>query len=180
MPPFQRQNVLRDGRDLCIREAVESDAEAIVEHCERVGGETDFLGFGIAQFGITVDEERVFLREHPLKGNVMLVSLVEDSVVAVSNVTRMSLRDRLMHVGSLGISVQKVFWRLGVATHTMRALVEWSKGAGLRKLNLEVSVENTAAIGLYQKVGFEHEGRNRRGFQLNDQLIDTLWMGMLL
>ncbi len=172
--------MLKDGRTLINREATESDAGAIITHCDQVGGETDFLTYGAGQFGITVDEERVFIRQHHLKGNLMLVSLVDDTLVGVSTITRTSLRDRLMHVGVLGITVQKAFWRLGIATRTMDALIDWSRGAGLCKLNLEVFAHNTAAIALYKKCGFETEGQNRRAVRLGDRFVDSMWMGLLL
>ena len=180
MASFCRKHTLKGGRILTIREATESDAEEIIAHCEQVGGETDFLTYSRGEFGITVDEERVFLREYPLKGNVMMLSLVDDQLAAVSDVGRASLRDRLMHIGSIGISVQKSFWRLGVASHTVLALIDWSKEAGLRKLNLEVSVQNKGAIALYEKLGFIGEGQNRRAFRLGDTFVDSLWMGLIL
>jgi RimJ/RimL family protein N-acetyltransferase len=180
MAPYREEHTLEDGRVLLIREAIEDDAQAIVEHCERIGGETDFLSYGQGEFGITVDEERVFIREYPLRGNVLMVGLVDGELASVANVERVSLRERLIHAGALGITVQKAFWGCGIGMGVMRALVDWSRQAGLQKLNLEVYANNERAIAMYKRLGFEREGRNRRSLRLGDSFVDGLWMGLLL
>lgn len=39
--------ILKDSRELVIRKATEEDAEKVLEYLNIIGGETDFLSFGI-------------------------------------------------------------------------------------------------------------------------------------
>ncbi len=53
---------LKDGRHLLIREAVPEDAPALLEFCEAVSHESNFLSFGPGEFDMTVAQEEEFLR----------------------------------------------------------------------------------------------------------------------
>lgn len=47
---------------------------------------------------------------------------------------------------------------LGLATRVLLALIEFAKELGAEQISLEVRVSNTAAIGLYKKLGFFEAG----------------------
>lgn len=48
----------------------------------------------------------------------------------------------------------------------------------LRRIVLHRRVDNQAAIHLYEKLGFQVEGRRSREFFIDGQFIDTLCMGL--
>ncbi|MGI6647469.1 MAG: GNAT family N-acetyltransferase [Limnochordia bacterium] len=48
----------------------------------------------------------------------------------------------------------------------------------LRQIVLHRRVDNQAAIHLYEKLGFQVEGRRSREFFIDGQFIDTLCMGL--
>ena len=59
--------------------------------------------------------------------------------------------------GWLGITAVEVdpdHRRRGLATAIMRALAEWGRRAGARRTHLEVSADNTAAVRLYERLGY--------------------------
>lgn len=56
------------------------------------------------------------------------------------------------------VAVAEEARRRGVATGLLRHLFSEGKKEGLTAYTLEVRVGNTAAIGLYRKLGFESEG----------------------
>lgn len=69
----------------------------------------------------------------------------------------------------------------GVVTALLRASIEWARSAGAHKIALEVWPDNVAAIGLYEKLGFEREGYLRKHYRRNNgELWDTVVMGLLL
>jgi putative acetyltransferase len=84
---------------------------------------------------------------------------------------------RFRHSANLTISVHDDARGQGVGKALMRALCALADGElALARIQLEVDADNTAAIALYQKMGFEPEGR-LRGFKLRDgTLIDALVM----
>lgn len=61
------------------------------------------------------------------------------------------------------VSVSNKFRRRGVAGELMRELMSELEKKGASACTLEVRSKNTAAIGLYKKLGFSSEGL-RRGF----------------
>lgn len=73
-------------------------------------------------------------------------------------------------------------WRgRGVGSALMDRCIAWAKGRDAHKIMLEVWPHNAAAIALYEKFGFVHEGRLRRHWRRqNGELWDLLVMGLIL
>lgn len=63
----------------------------------------------------------------------------------------------------------------GVGTAIVNALIEEAKRRGGEFLSLEVRPSNTAAVGLYTRLGFQEEGRRRNFYSqpAEDALILT-------
>ncbi|WP_396129186.1 GNAT family N-acetyltransferase [Exiguobacterium mexicanum] len=60
--------------------------------------------------------------------------------------------------------------------------VTYNKGGatGIHKINLSVIETNEKAVALYERYGFEQEGRLRHDKRLRDgHYYDTIWMGRL-
>ena len=71
---------------------------------------------------------------------------------------------KVRHRAELGISVAKEFWGLGIGRALMDACIECARQAGYVQLELDVVSENSRAISMYEKAGFEEYGRNPKGF----------------
>jgi len=66
-------------------------------------------------------------------------------------------------LGVTALEVAPAFRRRGLAVHVMRALVTWGAGLGARQSHLEVFESNSAALALYEKLGFgTHHGYHYR------------------
>lgn len=87
---------------------------------------------------------------------------------------------RRRHVMSLGIAVGSAGQGRGVGTALMQALCDWADDWGqVLRLELTVFADNTRAIALYRRFGFEQEGLHR-GYALRDgEYVDTLSMARL-
>ena len=71
-------------------------------------------------------------------------------------------RGRCSHVGQPGIMVHDDYTRRGIGSGLMDAVLDLAENwLGLKRLELEVYTDNTAAIGLYRKFGFQIEGTKR-------------------
>jgi len=69
----------------------------------------------------------------------------------------------------------------GVGTALLSAAIEWARSAGAHKVALQVWPDNQGAIALYEKFGFEHEGRLRRHYRRRSgELWDAVLMGLIL
>jgi putative acetyltransferase len=69
---------------------------------------------------------------------------------------------RMSNSGRLGMAVHRDYWGQGVGSRLMQAMVDLADNwLNMRRIELGVHPDNAAAIRLYQKFGFEKEGRRR-------------------
>jgi ribosomal protein S18 acetylase RimI-like enzyme len=93
------------------------------------------------------------------KGDLLsVVAEVGGKLVANSEVARSRFRDELHH-GKLGISVHHDYRNLGIGSEMMKTLVEESRKAGFKTIELEVFASNSRAIHVYEGAGFRQVGR---------------------
>jgi RimJ/RimL family protein N-acetyltransferase len=63
------------------------------------------------------------------------------------------------HVAQFGITVHDDYQNRGLGTILTQYMVEIAKERGVKKVSLEVVVENERAIKVYERCGFRKEGR---------------------
>jgi RimJ/RimL family protein N-acetyltransferase len=144
-----------------VRRAVPGDAARAVALASSVAGEEEGWLLADARWRSAGDERRYIraLQRHP------------DAAVYVAEIDGGELVGRLSvmrdphpssaHVADLGLMVAASQRRRGIGTALMLAAEEWARGAGVTKLELHVFPHNTAAITLYEKLGYEREGLRR-------------------
>jgi putative acetyltransferase len=117
----------------------------------------------------------------PPEGLISLVACVEnDEVVGNLGLHTFPDRPRRRHVGQLGMAVRDDWQGKGVGTALMQAAIDLAdKWLNLRRLELEVFVDNAAAIRLYEKFGFSIEGRLVDFAFRDGQYVDTYTMARL-
>lgn len=166
---------------IIIRKANKSDAKALIEYLNVIGGESDFLTFGIGQFGRNTEWEEDFIENALKKQNALfIIAEVNGKVVGNLNFSG-GLRQRTAHVGEFGVSILKEYWGNGIGEELIKYLISWSKSSGIiRKINLRVRTDNIRGINLYKKLGFLEEGIVKRDFLINEEFYDSLLMGLLI
>ena len=65
----------------------------------------------------------------------------------------------------MNIAVRKDLRRNGYGTKILKFLIDVANERGKRCVTLEVREDNLAAIGLYEKMGFEVAGRRKRYYE---------------
>lgn len=170
-----------NNEKIIIRKANKFDAKALIEYLNVIGGESDFLTFGIGQFGRSVEQEEDFIEGVLKKKNVLfIIAEVNGKVVGNLNFSG-GTRQRTTHVGEFGVSILKEYWGNGIGEELIKYLISWSKSSGIiRKINLRVRTDNTRGINLYRKLGFLEEGIVKRDFFINDEFYDSLLMGLMI
>jgi RimJ/RimL family protein N-acetyltransferase len=84
-------------------------------------------------------------------------------------------------VADLGMLVAEGWRRRGVGSALLRAGVDWARQAGAHKISLQVWPHNRAAIALYERFGFQVEGRLLRHYRRRSgELWDAIVMGLPL
>lgn len=171
------QHVLKDGRELLIREADEADAQSLIDYFSAVNGETDFLTRGKGETRADAEREKAFLRaSRETPGCIFLIGLLGEEIVCSANLSSPS-RERLAHNCELGITVRKRYWHLGAASALLAELIAFAeRDPVLRTMHLGVYENNGRAIRLYEKFGFCEVGRHRDFFRVGDSFYDEILM----
>jgi len=109
-----------------------------------------------------------------------LVGIIDGQIVGMAGVHTFPTKPRRRHAGAIGISVREDWQGKGVGKELMRAIVDLADNwLNLTRLELEVYADNQAAIRLYERFGFEVEGRLRQHAFRDGQFVDSIVMGRI-
>jgi ribosomal protein S18 acetylase RimI-like enzyme len=114
------------------------------------------------------------------ENSVFLVAEADRKIVGALTCGGGSLKAD-QHMTALGVYVAEAWRDQGIGNALMAQAVEWAKASPVvERVELEVYASNTRAIHLYEKYGFEHEGRKRRLYYHDGEPMDMLIMALLL
>jgi RimJ/RimL family protein N-acetyltransferase len=164
--------------DVAIRQAREDDAQRLLRFAVRRFAERIPVLFESAA-PPSLEDRRAFLQRVPAEGGVILVAQAGPEIVGLLDFHR-AKRPQAAHSGGLGMSVDKEHRRRGIGAALLQALLSWTTDAGISRVELEVFEINEPAIRLYERMGFEHEGRRRKAVAVEGRKIDVLLMARLL
>lgn len=170
--------LLKNGRTALIRRAEEADAEMMIAYLKAVWGETRYLMREPEDITLTVEKERDILREKTGSDTeLMLVAEVDGKHAGVASFNPVGVRNRASHRCSIGVTLYKAFWSIGIGTALLSEVLTAAKAAGFEQAELEVVSANAPAIGLYQKLGFTSIGTLPRALKYKDgTYADFLFM----
>ena len=121
---------------------------------------------------------RRFVLDGLRAGVAQFVAVDGDRVVGWCDVTPKS-HETLRHSGTLGMGVALSHRGLGIGGALLRTTVNAALSHGLTRIELVVRADNAPAIALYDRHGFELEGRSRRYLVVDGVAHDTLLMARL-
>ena len=172
---------LRDGKEVIIREAKKEDAQSMIDFYNLAGGETDFLSFGKNEFKRDLKEYESYLESTGGEDNsIILLTIIDEQIAGIASINS-NQKVRTKHVGTLGIVVTEHYWGLGLGVKMIDCLIEWAKLNGItKKISLLTREDNTRAIELYKKVGFETEGILKKDNYINGVYYNTLMMSLII
>lgn len=159
-----------------------SHAQAILDFFEAVALETDYLLMDGSGTGVTADQLAINLaRRQDLPNHLCLLAKQGDQVIGLLNIVGGS-HAKTAHIGDLFIAIRKAYWGHGIGQLMLQEGLDWAQEMGvLTRIELTVQDRNQAAIALYEKLGFVHEGTKKRGAKSNDgDYLDVRLMAWLL
>jgi RimJ/RimL family protein N-acetyltransferase len=170
----------KNDNQVVIRQVEKKDARELIDFFNIVGGETDYLSFGGNEFMATVDIEEKYIEDIKNEENSNLIlAVVDGKIIGTASITS-SQKRKTKHVGTLGIVIKKEYCGLGIGSILIDNLINWSKLNGItKKITLITRCDNSFAIELYKKKGFEIEGTLKRDSYENDVYYDVYIMGLI-
>ena len=116
----------------------------------------------------------------PPEGLFLLVACVDGEVVGSLSLSTDPTRWRMRHTGSIGMAVRDDWQGKGVGTALMGAALDLADNwLNLRRIELSVYVDNSAAVALYKRFGFEIEGTHRRYAFRDGEYVDAYSMARI-
>jgi putative acetyltransferase len=107
-----------------------------------------------------------------------LVAVIEDKVIGMIGLRREA--DRRAHAASIGMAVHDAYAGRGAGSALLAAVVEFADNwLQIKRLELSVYADNTHAIALYERCGFEREGLLRAYAWRDGAYIDAITMARL-
>jgi len=159
--------------EVSVRRAEAADFDAWYELFEAVAGEGRWIG---AELPLDRDWfVRSFERSLDLDGFARFLAEIGGALVGELGVTAH------LGVADLGMMVADGHRGRGVGSALMEACVGWCRDSAMHKVTLHVFPHNAAARALYQRFGFEEEGRLVRHYRrATGQLWDAIPMALVL
>lgn len=109
-----------------------------------------------------------------------VVAVADGKVVGWCDVMMVSDRPVHAHAGFVTIGIVEEWRGRGVGAALLKNAIAAAKARGLTRLELIVREENTAAVALYKKMGFEIEGLKRNANRVDGVYENAYVMGLLL
>ncbi|WP_341210972.1 GNAT family N-acetyltransferase [uncultured Limimaricola sp.] len=121
---------------------------------------------------------RAFVAANLREGNPQFVAHDGGRVVGWCDIQRSSHAVRA-HCGTLGMGVVTGHRGRGIGRALLDATLEAARGAGVRRVELSAYASNLAAIALYERMGFRHEGRQRDAYRIDGRFEDAVSMALV-
>lgn len=145
---------LKDGCTAVLRSAALDDAAEMLTFIRTCSAETEFLVRTPDECPTSIDAERTWIAgvvDSP--DNLLILALVEGEIVGSAQVT-FNRRQKLAHRATIGITILRKCWNLGLGTALITELIAAARARGVMQLELDFIEGNARARALYEKMGF--------------------------
>jgi RimJ/RimL family protein N-acetyltransferase len=161
------------------REAAPGDAKALLALKRQLDRETSFMLLEPDEREETAEDIAADL-EH-LAGSNSVVIVAENPAGLVGYIDARGGEFRRNRVTAyIVIGVLAAASGQGAGSGLLREVERWAPAHGIHRLELTVMAHNQRAARLYERMGFEVEGRRRECLAVDGHLADELYMGKLL
>ncbi len=172
---------LKNKKILEISEGDPKDALEILAALKQIGSESDNLIIDSNGVPFTVEQEEEYLRKNQKSINSKsFIGKVDGKIVCISGFQG-NARSRIEHNVTLGISIMKDYWNIGIGNHMTNHILNYCRtNKMIKNVTLEVREDNKYAIHLYEKVGFKRIGMFTKKVKIDDNYYNEIIMEKLL
>ena len=147
------------GREVVLRNAEESDADALIKFLKITATETPYLIREPEEITLTPEQEICFINSKlDAERELLLVATIDGKHVGNCSLMSIAPYRRYRHRCQLAVALYQKYSACGIGTVMMQTILEIAKETGYEQAELEVISDNQNAISLYRKLGFEKYG----------------------
>ena len=172
----------RLGRDVVLRSAEVSDAADLIDYLKITAAETPYLVREAQEVTLTLEQERSFI-ESKMKAEKELLLIASIDGKHIGNCSLMSIAPykRYAHRSEIAIALYREYCGCGIGRVMMQTVLDAAKCLGYEQVELEVVSDNSRAIEMYKKLGFEKYGSFPNNMKYSDgTYADADWMMKVL
>ena len=163
-----RTFTLPNGEVLTVRSLCADDAEALSAFRNATYSETYFMARYPEECASLEAVQKGLAGSESSALNFEVGAFAGEKLVGEFGVAQLRPHIKYRHRAGMGISVLKDYWGCGLGSYLMQLAVDQTRANGFEQLELGVFSDNTRAIHLYEKFGFERYGIQPRAFKLKD------------
>ena len=165
---------IEHGKIMIIRHSQMSDLQGIKSIYEQEHAYSDTL-----QLPYQSDDLWAQRLASSSDNNINLVAVKDDEVIGQISLVVMD-RPRRKHVATFGMGVSRLHIGIGVGSKLLKTALDLTDNwLNVTRVELEVYVDNKAAVSLYKKFGFEIEGTSKNYAFKNGEYVDALFMARI-
>jgi len=165
---------LKDGRKLTLRFLTANDGERLFKMFSSMSNEA--LKWSRAPY--TIDMVKRWIDNVPR--SVPLVAEYDSRIVGIAVIFKFPDQSR-KGTGDIAIYLHQDFHHVGLGTAMTERLLQLATKEKMHRISLTVVKENTIALALYKKFGFQIEGIGKDAFYACDgKYHDVVNMGLIL
>lgn len=126
----------------------------------------------------TTRDLKDYIQEKNLNSNAILLGIfLKKNSLHIGNV-KLEPIDFEKKIAQFGLLIgEKDYWGKGIGTEVTKMVINWAfKKLGLKKIELGVIANNTAAINVYKKAGFKILRTKKKAVNHNGILFDEVIM----
>lgn len=122
---------------------------------------------------------RAFVNENVSSGQPQFVARQGQRVIGWCDIIPDDMPS-FAHTGTLGMGLLPEFRGQGLGRRLLEATLTRAYDIGIERVELQVFESNTAAIRLYEKIGFQTEGRLHKKLCIDGVYQDVIQMALFL
>lgn len=178
----EKEIILKNNIHCLLRSPNRNDACSMLEFLKITSQETDFMLRYPEEIDLTPKQQEIYLSNiNHSSTNMMIAAFISNQLVGNASIVLIGTQLKVKHRAEFGISIKKEFWNLGIGQHLIEEILIQAKQIGYRQVELSVFADNSRAIHLYQKCGFEKWGVIKDAYKLKGgSYHDEILMGRKL
>ena len=163
-----KEVTVKNGVKVLIKTPTVDDAEELLKVHNQILRETEFVLSAPEDPELSIEEEKAFIEKN-IDGTGYFLCVYIDGKIAGMSGLNFNRHFRARHKGSIGISILKEYWNLGIGSALFEIMLDLAKKKEeIEILTLEYVSGNDRGRGLYQKFGFKPYGVCPKALKLKD------------